>query len=56
MLAAVGISKIENPSDYGLTTVFESNENHLPFEQVLPRAQEDLAACAGKLAQFIKSF
>ncbi|MBO4894592.1 MAG: glycerate kinase [Clostridia bacterium] len=56
VLAAVGISKIENPSDYGLTAVFESNENHLPFEQVLPRAQEDLAACAGKLAQFIKSF
>lgn len=53
VIAAVGISKIANPDEYGLCAVFESNEKHLPFEQILPTAAEDMHRCAARVAEFI---
>ncbi len=51
--AVVGISKLDDFEKFGLSGVFESNYRHLPFEEVLPTAQEDLRAAAAKLARAI---
>ena len=56
VIATVGISKLDDCRKYGLTAVFESNDRHLPFEQVAGRAEEDYRICCKKAAQFIKEY
>lgn len=53
VLAVVGISKISDTEKYGIEKVFESNPKHLPFEQILPNAVEDMHLCAAKLAEYL---
>lgn len=42
----VGISAVEkaDPNLHGISAIFETNREHLPFEDVAPRAAEDYAA------------
>ncbi|MCR4614594.1 MAG: glycerate kinase [Clostridiales bacterium] len=53
VIALVGISKITNFQDYGLTAVFETNCHHLPFTEVIKTAEADLTVCAGRLAKYL---
>lgn len=53
VIAVVGISKLENPAEYGLRAVFESNPDHRPFEEIVPTAYEDLEKCAVKVAEYL---
>ena len=55
VIAVVGISKLDDCSEYGLAAVFESNEKHLPFEQIVDSAEDDLRKCLRKTAEFIKN-
>ena len=56
VIAVVGISKLEDYAQYGLTAVFESNENHLPFEQIVTSTENDLRNCLKKTAEYIRKF
>lgn len=53
VIAAVGISKLDDYRRYGLDAVFESNEKHLPFEQIVSTAETDLRLCFEKVAAYI---
>ena len=53
VIAVVGISRLENPREFSLHKVFETNEAHLDFEIIKGRALEDLKLCAEKVAQYL---
>ena len=54
VLAVVGISLLENAQNYGIERVFETNYEHLPFEQVKERAKEDMEICAQTVANYLR--
>lgn len=53
VIAFVGISKIPDAFNYGITKVFETNCDHLPFRSILDRLDEQLIACAERLADYL---
>lgn len=53
IIAVVGISKIDDPTQYGLTKVFETNFMHKPFEEIVSSSKQDLDICASKVADFL---
>ena len=56
VIAAVGISKLENYKEFGIAAVFESNEKHLPFADIADSAESDFRACCQKAAKFIANY
>lgn len=54
ILAVVGISKLNNPQQYGIEKVFETNYDHRPFEEVISTAEADMLSCAQKTAEYIE--
>lgn len=51
--AFVGIAKIDDWQERGLCAVFETNEEHLPFDEIRDRLDEQFNRAAEKLATYI---
>ncbi|MBR3439959.1 MAG: glycerate kinase, partial [Clostridia bacterium] len=56
VIAVAGISKLDDYRGYGLSAVFETNEKHLPFEEIILTAEDDLRKCCKKVAEYIKNY
>ncbi|MBR1747426.1 MAG: glycerate kinase [Clostridia bacterium] len=52
-VAFVGISKISDYKERGLSAVFETNEKHLPFAEIIDRLDEQFLSAADRLGRYV---
>ena len=53
VIAFVGISKIDDYKKYGISKVFETNKDHLPFNAIMDKLDFQLNDCAERLADYL---
>jgi len=53
VIGFVGINKIPDAAEKGLCAVFETNDKHLPFAEILDQLETQLHAAADRLAAYV---